>query len=264
MPEKGSSTRNPASPSAWKNAKRKRKRHDRPQRAATRSGPVSSSPAAWRAPRCSASSNSRRMLRGSSRSATLSPNSTNGSPSSRSSRTASAVRAGDLRPSRREAFGPPATMITLDYHEQTKHHFNRFARSLGYLDWATQPDPFRRYAGASLVDLSRRRGQADVRYEALFDGSAAPAPISDESVGEFLRCSMGLSAWKQFGQSRWALRVNPSSGNLHPTETYVIRDGRVWHYAVREHALEERCTFEAPADHQPSNHQPGFLVALTS
>ena len=24
----------------------------------------------------------------------------------------------------------------------TKHHFNRFARSLGYLDWATQPNPF--------------------------------------------------------------------------------------------------------------------------
>ena len=52
---------------------------------------------------------------------------------------------------------------------------------------------------------------------------------------------MGLSAWKQFGRSRWALRVNPSSGNLHPTETYVVRGGRVWHYAVREHALEERC-----------------------
>ena len=54
------------------------------------------------------------------------------------------------------------------YHEQTKHHFNRFARSLGYLDWATQPNPFRTFAGAELVDLveplrsaraaARRRG----------------------------------------------------------------------------------------------------------
>ena len=148
-------------------------------------------------------------------------------------------------------------MTVLDYHNQTKHHFNRFARSLGYLDWATQPDPFRRYAGAPLVELSRRPLAGHLPYEALFDGGAPPAAITDESVGEFLRCSMGLSAWKQFGQSRWALRVNPSSGNLHPTETYVIRGGRVWHYAVREHALEERCEFSF-------EEEDGFLVALTS
>jgi hypothetical protein len=39
------------------------------------------------------------------------------------------------------------------YHDSTKHHVGRFARSSGYLDWATQPDPFRRFAGAALVDL---------------------------------------------------------------------------------------------------------------
>jgi hypothetical protein len=29
-----------------------------------------------------------------------------------------------------------------DYHEQTKHHFQRYARSLGYLDWAISPSHF--------------------------------------------------------------------------------------------------------------------------
>ncbi|TVR64991.1 MAG: hypothetical protein EA420_04215 [Candidatus Competibacteraceae bacterium] len=33
--------------------------------------------------------------------------------------------------------------------------------------------------------------------------------------------SLGLSAWKQHRGSRWALRCNPSSGNLHPTEGYA-------------------------------------------
>ena len=33
--------------------------------------------------------------------------------------------------------------IALTYHQQTKHHLDRYARSVGYLDWATQPDPFR-------------------------------------------------------------------------------------------------------------------------
>ena len=34
------------------------------------------------------------------------------------------------------------------YHQATKHHFNRFADGPGQLDWATQPDPFRRYSRA--------------------------------------------------------------------------------------------------------------------
>src|SRR5436853_477399 len=34
------------------------------------------------------------------------------------------------------------------YHERTKHHFHRFAAGPGGLDWANQPNPFRRYAGA--------------------------------------------------------------------------------------------------------------------
>jgi nitroreductase len=69
---------------------------------------------------------------------------------------------------------------------------------------------------------------------------------------------MGLSAWKQYGASRWALRVNPSSGNLHPTEAWIVRDGCVCHYAPREHALEERCALDFA---QPES---SFLVALTS
>ena len=155
-------------------------------------------------------------------------------------------------------------MIALRYHDATKHHFNRFARSAGRLDWATQPDPFRRYAGAPLIELPREAVAPDVPYDALFGRGVAAAPFGERELGEFLRCSMGLSAWKQFGQSRWALRVNPSSGNLHPTEAYVIVDGRVCHYAPREHALEQRATLDAAAWGSFTRGHPGFLVALTS
>ena len=120
------------------------------------------------------------------------------------------------------------------------YHFGRFARALGYLDWAIQPDPFRRYAGAATIELSRDTLARDVSYESLYGGTATARPVDLDSIGEFLRCSMGLSAWKQYGASRWALRVNPSSGNLHPTETYVVWNGAVYHYAPREHALETR------------------------
>ena len=75
---------------------------------------------------------------------------------------------------------------------------------------------------------------------------------------------MGLSAWKAYRETRWALRVNPSSGNLHPTEAYVVHDGRIFHYAPREHSVEERAV--VPFDEWQAflgGHE-GFLVALTS
>lgn len=160
-------------------------------------------------------------------------------------------------------------MIAARYHEATKHHFNRFARSLGYLDWATQPDPFRRYEGAPVRLLPRSFESAalaaDVPYSSLYELNAASHPIDERSLGEFLRCSMGLSAWKQYGQSRWALRVNPSSGNLHPTEAWIVHAGRVCHYAPREHALEERCVLDSRQEQRGRfGSVDHFVVALTS
>ena len=157
-------------------------------------------------------------------------------------------------------------MIAVRYHDSTKHHFNRFARSLGYLDWATQPNPFRRYDGAPLRALWHAPLAGDVPYAALYTRDVAPQPITEQSIGEFLRCSMGLSAWKEYGRSRWALRVNPSSGNLHPTETWIIHGDRVCHYAPREHTLEERCFFHAPVAQTLKVCATGdcFLIALTS
>ena len=50
----------------------------------------------------------------------------------------------------------------LEYHHATKHHFGRFAPSLGYLDWATQPNPFRRFDGARLHRLPHSAIAAEV------------------------------------------------------------------------------------------------------
>ncbi len=79
-----------------------------------------------------------------------------------------------------------------------------------------------------------------------------PPPLTLEAVGALLHLSMGLSAWKQFGPDRWALRCNPSSGNLHPTEAYVLAEGLeglddgLHHYLARDHALEQRRRDDAP------------------
>ncbi len=135
----------------------------------------------------------------------------------------------------------------LDYHETTKHSFGRFARSAGHLDWRTQPNPFRRYAGAPVVELPREAIAAARPYVGLYETAAGPSPLSPSTVGELLRCAFGLSAWKSIRGSRWALRVNPSSGNLHPTEAYLVWRGQIFHYAADAHALERRGAVAPPA-----------------
>jgi hypothetical protein len=57
-----------------------------------------------------------------------------------------------------------AEEIVVAYHERTKHHYHHFAASLGYMDWATQPDPFRRYAGAALVQLPLPKEGRELPY----------------------------------------------------------------------------------------------------
>ena len=142
--------------------------------------------------------------------------------------------------------------IAIRYHERTKHHFHRYARSLGYLDWDTQPDPFRRFAGAPLIELPFRTDGDEPAYDDLFTpGAVPPTPINLNSIASLFELSLGLSSWKEFQGSRWTLRINPSSGNLHPTEGYLIagpvtglsNQAGVYHYAPKEHALERRAAF---------------------
>jgi hypothetical protein len=112
---------------------------------------------------------------------------------------------------------------TLAYHRRTKHHLHQYAKAPGYLDWASQPDPFRTYSGAPRIELELLADRIISPYGDLFrPGTIPPQPITVDSIASLFELSLGLSAWKQYKESRWALRCNPSSGNLHPTEGYLI------------------------------------------
>ena len=135
------------------------------------------------------------------------------------------------------------------YHQVTKHQVHRFAHGPGYLDWSAQPNPFRRYDGASLIGLDKVPPAAEPRYDDAFvEGRHPPVPLSRRGISQLFFDSLAISAWKSGGGARWALRVNPSSGNLHPTEGYLLCGPVedlcavpvVCHYAPKEHALEVR------------------------
>jgi SagB-type dehydrogenase family enzyme len=164
------------------------------------------------------------------------------------------------------------------YHAATCHHFYRYAHGPGDLDWDTQPDPFRRYRGAPLVALDHHpvgEGDDGPRYADLFGGGSVESErVGRDTVSQLFYDSLALSAWKQYQESRWALRVNPSSGNLHPTEGYLLCgpiEGlctvpMLAHYAPREHALEVRAEVPSAAwDELARDLPPGtFFVGLAS
>ncbi len=163
------------------------------------------------------------------------------------------------------------------YHCDTKHTLEKLYSNKHSLDWANQPNPFRQYIGADHILLPRQinfpsnvsffeaancmhtiqrylsdRDRASAAFHSSLDRqSNCTEPADLAFVSKLLYHSMALSAWKQIigTQHRWALRVNPSSGNLHPVDTHLLINDvhgiapGVYHYLVSQHMLEARLVF---------------------
>jgi SagB-type dehydrogenase family enzyme len=164
---------------------------------------------------------------------------------------------------------PGATAEIIAYHERTKHQPDRYAAGPHGLDWATQPNPFRRFANAPLVRLPLASRDETPAAASLFGAvPVTPRPLTLGALSLFFELSLGLSARKQIADSSWYLRMNPSSGNLHPTEAYAVLPGLDWlpggagvyHYAPLEHALEQRAGWPQFA----ASALDEFHVGLTS
>jgi SagB-type dehydrogenase family enzyme len=148
------------------------------------------------------------------------------------------------------------------YHQATKHTYQSVRTNARYLDWHNQPNLFRGYEGvpaillppatsfpstgtfAAIAGLSEEMNQPG----ASPSGSCENTQLDLAWLSRFLWHSMAVSSWKKVpgDGARYSLRVNPSSGNLHPTETYVavrafagLEDG-LYHYRADQHSLELR------------------------
>jgi len=151
----------------------------------------------------------------------------------------------------------------VEYHERSKHRLERYAPGPGGLDWANQPDPFRTFEGAPRFALQLAADSLATSYDDVRAGNLPPpAPLELRNVAILFELALGLSAWKSYRGNRWALRCNPSSGNLHPTEAYLLcaampgLPGGLYHYVSRDHALEQRAACVGSGG--------GFLIGITS
>ncbi|HHL39254.1 MAG TPA: SagB/ThcOx family dehydrogenase [Deltaproteobacteria bacterium] len=155
-----------------------------------------------------------------------------------------------------------------DYHERTKHRPGRYAVGPGGLDWRSEPDPRRVYAEAPRIELPLLARDPAAGSGALCKREErGPESLTIDHAAAVVELSLGLSAWKGYGGTRWALRMNPSSGNLHPVEAYLLlppldgEPGRLCHYEPFDHVLEVRALGPGA---EAGDGAGAFVVVLTS
>jgi SagB-type dehydrogenase family enzyme len=143
-------------------------------------------------------------------------------------------------------------MIWRQFHELTKHTAEALRRTQHVLDWENMPDPFRHYDGVPVLDLPADPPTPEIPALELLQGGYG-RPLANDGpsfLSQLLFHSFAISASKLVPSTgyRYALRVNPSSGNLHPTEVHFLTRGlRQWpdglyHYRPSSHMAEQRAT----------------------
>ncbi len=155
------------------------------------------------------------------------------------------------------------------YHNETKHSQQRYAKSLGYMDWATQPNPYRTYIDTKKIKLPLSFENKTLEYSQIFNQKkedTLSAPLCKEAISQFFQFSLGLAAIKEYQGQSWALRCNASSGNLQPSEAYLIAndipgiDDGLFHYCPLDHELE----LLSNANEELTLPKNSFLVCLSS
>ncbi|WP_292390086.1 SagB/ThcOx family dehydrogenase [Methanosarcina sp. UBA5] len=168
----------------------------------------------------------------------------------------------------------------LAYHQASKHNFKTYAPGPHRMDLTIKPDPFLNYQGTRLLNLEiwsdeQIKAETFPAYEQAFSPEKLkPSELNAKSISRLFFDSFAISTWKRAGGTKWPLRVNPSSGNLHPTEVYLIsgpvkgflKNPSVCHYAPLIHALELRTEFSPTTWELLSSGFPEgtFFVGLSS
>ncbi|HME07876.1 MAG TPA: hypothetical protein VKG25_12545, partial [Bryobacteraceae bacterium] len=121
-------------------------------------------------------------------------------------------------------------MTWREYHESTKHSVESLRRARSrVLDWANMPDPFRHYEGVPVLDLPPDPPAPQTPTLDVLRGVSGATTTADgpSFLSQLLFYSAAISASKRVASTgyRYALRVNPSSGNLHPTEFHFLTRG---------------------------------------
>jgi len=157
------------------------------------------------------------------------------------------------------------TMTWREYHQSTKNSAESLRRAPHVLDWANMPDPFRHYDSVPVLDLPADPPIPETPALDLLEGdvpdgvagdakrhsnwrATTPAANGPAFLSQLLFNSAAISSSKRILSTgyRYALSVNPSSGNLHPTEFHFFTRGLkdwtdgLYHHHPSSHMAEQR------------------------
>ncbi len=163
-------------------------------------------------------------------------------------------------------------MAWREYHEFTKHTVQALRQSQHVLDWENMPDTFRHYQGVPVLDLPADPPSPKIPALELLQGGIGKTTVLDGPafLSQLLFYSASISASKLVPSTgyRYALRVNPSSGNLHPTEFHFLTRGLkqwpdgLYHYRPSSHMAEQRAA--GHVEMKPIKGSAPIVFVLTS
>jgi SagB-type dehydrogenase family enzyme len=169
---------------------------------------------------------------------------------------------------------PALAMTWSEYHESTKHSVESLRREPHLLDWANMPDAFRHYEGVPVLDLPADPPAPEVPVLAVLNGVPGTTSARDGPafLSQLLFYSAAISASKRIPSTgrRYALRVNPSSGNLHPIEFHFRTRGLnkwpdgLYHYRPSAHTAEQRALGDRNFNLADGDSSAPVVFALTS
>ncbi len=133
------------------------------------------------------------------------------------------------------------------YHEQTKHSYGSVRSNPHYLDWSTQPVPFKIYPELEPIPLPRRWKETEMA--ALSAISELTGPLEGERIpnlndlARLLYFSAGITRQRSSPMGEILFRAASCTGALYEVELYVIcgdlpdLPAGVYHFTPKDFAL---------------------------
>lgn len=130
------------------------------------------------------------------------------------------------------------------FQQETK--YRRDQMSAGGLDWASQPETYKRYSDRPEIALPQALPVSGIELDRVLRTRRSvrhytPEPVTLQELSYLLWASNGI----QRRENGWEFRTVPSAGALYPIETYLAANrvenlaAGVYHYNIAGHSLEQ-------------------------
>ena len=169
------------------------------------------------------------------------------------------------------------TSLAKTYHDTTKHSFESVRTGAHFLDWTTQPLPFKIYEGADSIPLPRDiPGSSMPSLQAI---AATGAPVAGDStpglasLTTLLHYSAGITRKRDYGGGELYFRAAACTGALYHIDLYLVcgdladLPAGVYHYGPHDSALTKLRSgdyrpllVEAAAGEESVAHAPAVVV----